>query len=265
MYNLGKSYLQSKNYHNLKLVHASTSSIYFNDTNLVTLIGTYCNRPTIEWNGKYYDWQFLFLADGVPNDSLIGVQVAYDTSKNTLYWSGMISKLLIKLPDTVSISDSDWINSDSVSKLPRLQNDPPCYWTRFFQWGSLQVTLMRNPFSRGGPFVWFLYQDIEHSFHYDAKTGEMLSCSATVGVNDEPPSTIQHSITPMPVSDVLQIQTSTILTSVTLYSLLGQKVSSWNDVAPNQLLSVSDVPSGSYLIQFTSNGKTQTIPVCINH
>ncbi|MBL7975159.1 MAG: T9SS type A sorting domain-containing protein [Candidatus Kapabacteria bacterium] len=265
MYDLGKKYLGSMNYSNLKLVKVYASSIKYTDTNLIKVIGVNCDVPSKEWTGKYYYWTYYFLADNIPSDSTISVQVAFDSTNKPVYWTTIYPKHIVQIIDTTSVSDSDWINSDSVSKLPRLQNDPPCYWTWFFQGGYLQVTLKRNPFNFGGPFVWFLRQDIEHMFYYDAKTGAMLVNASTVGVDDEPTPTIQHSITPMPVSDVLQIQTSAILTSVTLYSILGKRVSSWYDVAPNQLLSVSDVPNGSYLIQFISNGRTQTIPVCINH
>ncbi|WP_411895816.1 T9SS type A sorting domain-containing protein [Winogradskyella sp. A2] len=70
------------------------------------------------------------------------------------------------------------------------------------------------------------------------------------------------SVSPNPVSDILNIKSVNDIDSVFVYDLLGKEVASFNNNnIINSSVNLSNIPQGLYLVQITSGEKTQTIKV----
>ena len=70
------------------------------------------------------------------------------------------------------------------------------------------------------------------------------------------------SVSPNPVSDILNIKSVNEIDSVLVYDLLGKQVANFNNNnIDNKSVNLSSLPQGLYLVKITSGDKSQTIKV----
>lgn len=83
-----------------------------------------------------------------------------------------------------------------------------------------------------------------------AQSNNDASGNYTTAPNDE----IKISIYPNPASDYINVQDKdNVLSNVIIYNLAGRRIKSFNTES-NQLLNITDLPKGMYLIQFLDKG-----------
>ncbi len=80
--------------------------------------------------------------------------------------------------------------------------------------------------------------------------------AAPLGI--EAPIANVFKMAPNPVTDVLQISATKSMENVTVFNLIGQVVSSKELNSSSTTLDLSTLPSGTYLVKITADGKAQT-------
>jgi hypothetical protein len=71
------------------------------------------------------------------------------------------------------------------------------------------------------------------------------------------------SLMPNPANDYIQIESTTSISSIEVYSLAGNKVKTFNSNGFNSKINVSELASGSYLLKVNSNDNYKVFNIVI--
>ena len=88
-----------------------------------------------------------------------------------------------------------------------------------------------------------------------------LAVTITVELGTEDFNNLNFSYYPNPTSDILNIKYSGIITEVSVTNLLGQAIFTKNTNSTEVLIDLSSLPTATYLVKVTSDGKSKIVKV----
>ncbi|MBX7155623.1 MAG: hypothetical protein U0Y96_13520 [Candidatus Kapaibacterium sp.] len=264
-----KKYLEFKGYYDARLVFVSTGeTINSIDTIIVKHQADSIYNNYYEWTGQYWWWNLYFITDSVRNSEMIWVEAALDSLAG---WECSLKvvprRTEIPILNETGIVDSMWINSDSVTKQPRILK-PNCWWC-LFGVGKTEMfpILQQHTYSDSSKVKsigskWILTTILGLQLEFNAETGEYISTGVMSFKGDSPELAI-NLIQPHPVRQTFTIKEDETIESVLLYSLLGEVQQRWDTVSPHQVLSVAGVPHGLYMLRYLVGGRAFSVPLVV--
>lgn len=232
-----------------------------NDTILCVKTNNQFGGLTISWNGLAYKWVFECRVPELSKDSMYKITVHLELLKPVFIKRETIYKPITEYADTTGIAEDSWFDSDSIYRIKEYsmwQFLPSVSLERGAPfWGSYSgKEVMWNTLSMGRdfPVSWICL---------DARTGKILEKGVVSVTEPDNPGIDKVDVVPNPSNNTISIQTNKEVTSVNLYSMLGQKLCEWTAVQPHQKLSIAHLSEGMYMVQYVDGGTLHSIPMVI--